>query len=207
MISLGTCQKTRAVAIGAGGMTSFAVDEDGVLWAWGSNHLGQAGTGSGEMEIWLPTKVVGLSKEELGGATVVAMQGGEHHSLFLTSDGKIYACGRADAGQLGLPKDHVLFAERKEDRDHLRVPALVNIPDADDPIVAISCGTHNNAAVMKGGVLYCWGQGLQGELGVKGKEEVWEPTVVVRKEGGKWKAITVSCGGQHTVGLFVSKGK
>jgi Alpha-tubulin suppressor and related RCC1 domain-containing proteins len=204
-VVLGKRGKNRVVAIGAGGMTSFAVDEEGVLWGWGLNNLGQTGTGTTEMKIEIPTKVVGMSKEELGGATVVAMTGGEHHSLFLTSDGKLYACGRANAGQIGLPKDDPVFVDGEERRDHVRVPVEVKFPDEDDPIVKVSCGQHNNAAITEGGALYCWGQGPQGELGLKDEEEVWEPTVVVRKKGGKWKALSVSCGGQHTIGLFVSK--
>lgn len=50
-----------------------------------------------------------------------------------------------------------------------------------------------------------WGQGIQGELGIKGEVEVWVPTVVVLKEGGVWKPVHVSCGGQHTIGLFQEK--
>jgi regulator of chromosome condensation len=188
------------------------VDEDGLLWAWGLNNLGQTGTGSTETDITLPTPVVGMSTKELSEdgqqIRVVAMEGGEHHALFLTSNGRVYACGRANAGQIGLPQDDPVFIDRGEDRDHIRVPVRVRFPDEDedDPIVLISCGPHNNAAVSKKGAMYCWGQGTQGELGLKDQEEVWTPTVVVRREGGKWKAVHVSCGGQHTVGLFMSKG-
>jgi regulator of chromosome condensation len=193
-------------------MTSFAVDEDGVVWAWGLNNLGQTGTGSTETDITLPTPVVGMSAKDLSEdgqhVRVVAMEGGEHHALFLTSNGRVYACGRANAGQIGLPQDDPVFVARGEDRDHLRVPTRVRFPDEDeeDPIVMISCGLHNNAAISKKGAMYCWGQGMQGELGLKDEEEVWTPTVVVRRDGGKWMAVHVSCGGQHTVGLFMSKG-
>ena len=45
-----------------------------------------------------------------GDAGVVAMEGGAHHSVFLTTDGRVYACGRADAGQIGVPKDHEALA-------------------------------------------------------------------------------------------------
>jgi regulator of chromosome condensation len=102
----GTRKSRQAVRIGAGAFTSFAVDEDGVLWAWGLNKTGQTGTGSKEDEVGVPTKVIGLSKEELGGdAVVVVMEGGADHSVFLTSDGRVYACGQVD-GRIGLPKDH-----------------------------------------------------------------------------------------------------
>ena len=67
--------------------------------------------------------------------------------------------------------------------EFLPEPALVTFSDPNDPVIQISCGAHNNAAVTRGGALYCWGQGVQGELGLGDEEEVRTPRVVVRREG------------------------
>ncbi|KAI0042291.1 RCC1/BLIP-II [Auriscalpium vulgare] len=189
----------RAVAVGAGNMHSFAVDEAGDVWGWGLNSAGQTGTGTNPADtdgiVQTPRRVQGLSAQELGdGARVVQIAGGDLHTLFLTSDGRVYACGRGDACQLGVP----------DAPDSVDAPVLVPFPDAhtDDPVVAVSAGTRFNAAVTRAGALYAWGEGAQGELGVKGEERVEEPTVVVRREGGSWAAVGVSCGGQHSLGLF-----
>ncbi|KAL0573115.1 hypothetical protein V5O48_008837 [Marasmius crinis-equi] len=192
--------------IGAGSFHSFAVDDSGDVWGWGLNTMGQTGTGyetSEDAQIQLPTKVRRLSKEELNGDTVVQIVGGEHHTLFLTEAGKVYACGRSNAGQLGLPDDDPVFANRV-DPDFFPEPVEVKFPDDDDPVVYISAGTHNNLAATRDGALYCWGQGTQGELGVA-DVEVRTPRVIVRREGGSWAAVKVACGGQHTLGLFRSK--
>ena len=168
--------------------------------------MGQAGTGyetQDDAQIQLPTKVRRLSKEELNGDTVTQIVGGEHHTLFLTSAGKVYACGRSNAGQLGLPDDDPAFKDR-DDPDFYPEPVEVKFPDDDDPVVHISVGTHNNLAATRDGALYCWGQGTQGELGVP-DVEVKTPRVIVRREGGSWAAIKVACGGQHTLGLFRKK--
>lgn len=198
----------KAVIVGAGDNHSFAVDDKGDVWAWGLNSMGQTGTGWGSAAddvIQLPTKVERLSKTELGEDVVVQIEGGAHHSLFLTQLGRIYACGRSNAGQLGLLDDDEAFRDRA-DPDFITEPALIKFPDPDDPVVQISCGIHNSAAVTRGGALYTWGQGVQGELGLgKEKEEVRSPHVVVRKEGGAWFAASVACGGQHSVGLFRKK--
>lgn len=196
----------KAVKIGAGSFHSFAVDDKGDVWGWGLNSMGQTGTGymsADDFVVQLPKKVKRLSKGELGGDTVVQIEGGNHHTLFLTESGKVYACGRSNAGQLGLADDDEAFQDRI-DPDFVPEPVLVTFPDAEDPIVQISSGPHNNMAVTKAGALYCWGQGTQGELGVK-DEEVRTPRIIVRKEGGAWAAVSVSCGGQHTLGLFRKK--
>ena len=203
----------KAVAIGANNYASFAVDQNGDVWAWGLNNMGQTGTGFDDPEdntVPQPKKVAGLSRGELNGATVTSISGGEHHTLFLTSAGEVYACGRATAGQLGLPPTHSA-RQSNPDEKHLDgivpKPTLVPFPDpaSDDPVVYISVGIHNNLAVTRAGALYSWGQGTQGELGAGSDEEIHVPTVVVRKEGGSWKAIAASCGGQHSMGLFRKK--
>ncbi|TFK43674.1 regulator of chromosome condensation 1/beta-lactamase-inhibitor protein II [Crucibulum laeve] len=206
-VTLGT-RGRKAVAVGAGAFHSFAVDDKGDVWGWGLNSMGQTGTGfetDDDSVVQLPAKVQGLSKEELDGDVIVDIDGGDHHTLFLTKAGKVYSCGRSNGGQLGLDDDDVALKDRAFP-DFLPEPALVTFPDSDDPVVQISCGPHNNAAVTKGGALYSWGQGTQGELGVP-EEEVTTPRVIVRKEGGAWHAAAVSCGGQHGLGLFRKKEK
>ncbi|KIY69747.1 RCC1/BLIP-II protein [Cylindrobasidium torrendii FP15055 ss-10] len=204
-VTLGT-RGRKGKIVGAGMYHSFAVDHDGEVWGWGLNTMGQLGTGhtsENDSVVQLPKKVTGLSPKELGGASVVQIAGGEHHSLFLTSNGKVYACGRSNAGQLGLPADAMKNAPND---DFLPEPIHVPFPDdeEDDPVVYISVGTHNNLAVTSDGAMYCWGQGTQGELGVP-DVEVRTPRVVVRREGGSWAAVQVACGGQHTLGLFRKK--
>ncbi|KAG6821527.1 hypothetical protein H0H93_000036 [Arthromyces matolae] len=204
-ITLGT-RARKAVKIGAGLMHSFAIDENGDVWGWGLNTMGQTGTGyesKDDESVQLPTKVKRLSKEELGDDTIIQIDGGEHHTLFLTKSGKVYACGRCNVGQLGLADDDPAF-EGLEKPEFIPEPTLITFPDMEDPIVQVSCGPHNNSAVTKGGALYSWGQGVQGELGVP-DVEVRTPRIIVRKEGGSWSAVSVSCGGQHTLGLFRKK--
>jgi len=197
----------KAVVVGSGDNHSFAVDDKGDVWAWGLNSMGQTGTGwdsPADTIIQLPTKVKHLTKAELGDDVVVQIEGGAHHTIFLTNLGRVYACGRSNAGQLGLADDDDAFKDRPK-TDFISEPSLVMFPDPDDPVIQISCGVHNSGAVTRAGALYTWGQGVQGELGLGVKEEVRTPHVVVRREGGAWFAAAVACGGQHTFGLFRKK--
>lgn len=205
-ITLGT-RHNRAVLVGAGNYHSFAIDEEGDVWGWGLNTLGQTGTGVAEPksmsdEVRSPRIIRSLCQRTLGDP-IVQITGGEHHTLFLTSTGNVYACGRCDGGQLGISDEVEEYASRKNP-DFVPEPMLVPFPDPDDPIVFISAGTHNNMAISRAGALYAWGEESQGELGVNEKEAK-TPTVVVRKDGGAWKAVSVACGGQHTLGMFRKK--
>jgi len=92
---------THVVSIAAGSDDSFAVKDDGSLWAWGENDYGELGIGTSDNAPGLrtpsnptPRRVAGL-----GGATAVVA--GLHHVLALTGDGTVWAWGGDDAGQLG----------------------------------------------------------------------------------------------------------
>ncbi|TFK91787.1 RCC1/BLIP-II [Polyporus arcularius HHB13444] len=209
-IVLGT-RNRKAVVIGAGNNHSFAVDEDGNTWGWGVNSKGQTGTGLADVnvdkEIHAPKRVIGLGKEELGGATVVQIAGGDLHTLFLTSDGRVYACGLSEEGRLGIAHDDEAFQDRQYP-DCLPEPSQVKFPDSSDPVVRIACGTNNNLAVTQGGAMYAWGRQVVGELGLgEDIDEQETPAVVVRKQGGSWAAVDAACGGQHCLALLRNKSK
>lgn len=104
----------RIVYIGAGAYHSFAIKDDGTVLAWGLNTYRQLGISFDEDDedvekdiVWAPTEVKVLSPKSLGrGRRVVQIAGGEHHTLFLLSDGSVYGCGRCDGCELGLSEDH-----------------------------------------------------------------------------------------------------
>ncbi|KAI8982826.1 RCC1/BLIP-II [Trametes punicea] len=207
-IVLGT-RGRKAVVVGAGNNHSFAVDEDGNTWGWGVNSKGQTGTGvtdpNIDREVHAPKRVIGLSKSELGGATVVQIAGGDLHTLFLTSDGRVFACGLSEEGRLGLADDDPALKDRQFS-DFLPEPVQVKFPDPDDRIVHVAAGTNNNLAITAAGAMYAWGRQVVGELGLgEGIDFQRTPAVVVRKEGGKWAAIYAACGGQHCLALLRSK--
>ncbi|GAA6017154.1 hypothetical protein JCM10207_002554 [Rhodosporidiobolus poonsookiae] len=110
------------VLVGSGSYHSFAVDKDGKVYAWGLNSFHQTGVadedGGWADVITTPTVVAALSPAKHDGARVVQIVGGAHHTLFLLSNGQVWACGRSDGHEVGLPSLHPEMKksdERKEE--------------------------------------------------------------------------------------------
>ena len=207
----------RAVAIGAVNDSSFFVDQQGDVWAWGLNGYGQTGTGSKQNVLWYAHRVRGVGRKDLGDeATIVQISGGDRHTLFLASDGRVFACGNTEDGQFPLPPQDgsdpkAKARARAENRDAARVnePVPVAFPHdlKEDTIVKLGASNRMSAAVTRDGVLYTWGLNSEGMLGTEvdsPDDIIRTPKVVVRREGA-WLTKAVSCGGQHCLALLRKK--
>ncbi|WFD04370.1 hypothetical protein MOBT1_003077 [Malassezia obtusa] len=206
----------RIVRIGSGLNTSFAVDADGRVFAWGLNTRGQTGTGSTKDKVTRPTRVKALEPAHLGGAHVVQITGGEFHTVFLLSDGRVYICGDGDEGKLGLPSTHPATAQGA---DPLRTPEAVAFPappeyaqkaatrDGETHIVGVAAGMRFTFALAADGTLYSWGTTSDDAMGQPAAE--WgadqsksTPTAVpMPGEPGAWSVVSVATAGQHSLAL------
>ncbi|MEU8545366.1 Ig-like domain repeat protein, partial [Streptomyces sp. NPDC048717] len=82
-------------ALTAGAIHSLLMTVDGRVYAWGDNTFGGLGDGTTTqrdepVRTWLPA-----------GADAVAIAAGNFHSLALTSDGRVFAWGLNNHGQVG----------------------------------------------------------------------------------------------------------
>lgn len=106
------------VLVAAGHHHSFAVDKNGVVYAWGLNQMRQCGVsdamGGDDSHVKAPTEVEALNPAKHDGARVIQIGRGEHHTIFLLDNGEVWGCGRADAGRLGLATDHPSMVEIQE---------------------------------------------------------------------------------------------
>ncbi len=99
---VGGLQNIRAIAASAG--SSFALDWENNLWAWGANPYGA---------LFLPTDVATVSTPRRVLAGVAAISAGYQYSLALSTLGKVMGAGRNDAQQLagvGLTEVESIFA-------------------------------------------------------------------------------------------------
>jgi len=72
-----------------------------VLKAWGKNVNGQLGLEHTEFT-WFPTEVDFFNRME---NTILAIEGGDNHTLVLMSNNDVYCWGKNDEGQVGIIED------------------------------------------------------------------------------------------------------
>lgn len=82
--------------LGGAGSFFIALKDDGTVWSWGRNDLGQLGIGTTSTNVSNPTQIAGLSN-------IIAISDGTggDHSLALEEDGTAWAWGTNNSGALG----------------------------------------------------------------------------------------------------------
>lgn len=89
---------TEITSLSAGGYEghSLAIDSEGYVWAWGSNDYGQLGINSYQDKD-IPFKI-----STLDDIIEISAGGEDGHSMALDKDGRVWAWGSNQSGQLGL---------------------------------------------------------------------------------------------------------
>ena len=169
------------VRLSAGLSHTAFVDQEGVLWTWGSNQSGQLGAETQETGTDLEGTVIPLSSRPLQVMEDVAsVSAGADFTVALKTDGTLWAWGGNDYGQLGngstTPSD---------------LPICVL-----DQVTAVSAGDYHVAALRADGSLWTWGDNLYGQLGDGTLESRSAPAKVLDQ------AAAVSAGAGSTAALL-----
>lgn len=176
-------------AIDVGYQHSCALTTTGAAYCWGWNHSGALGDGSPQMlDRFAPVPVA-------GGLSFVAITAGGLHNCGLTSDGSAYCWGSNDEGQLGVGTTGPQVCT-PHSWNCSRTPVRVA---GNQRWETISAGSHHTCAVTTNGAAYCWGENVDGQLGIStmSEEDVYRPTAVA----GGLTFTALSAGGLHTCGL------
>ncbi|EMG45917.1 RCC1 Protein RCC1 [Candida maltosa Xu316] len=191
--------------IASGDFHCFAIDHADNVYAWGLNQYGQCGlTGAnGELEdgsiLTKPTLIPELSKKK-----VKEIAAGEHHTLALTEEGHVYAWGRYDMKEVGIPKDKLPESTFKDQHGKPRsvpTPTKLVFSDKGEVLIkTIGVGSHHSFAVTEDGFVYAWGfsetygPGLGPSI-----EDVEKPTRIVNTATKAEDILLIGAGGQFSV--------
>jgi alpha-tubulin suppressor-like RCC1 family protein len=139
---------SNVTAVAAGYIHSLFLKSDGSLWAMGYNYDGELGDG-----VYNTHSPYGTNQpQQIVASNVTAIAAGEYHSLFIKSDGSLWAMGRNDSGQLG---------------DGTYNYSGVNVPEqiVASNVTAIAAGGYTSLFLKSDGSLWAMGDNGNGELG------------------------------------------
>ncbi|AWI08340.1 immunoglobulin domain-containing protein [Ereboglobus luteus] len=172
------------IKVAAGGEHSLFLTDDGTLWGMGHSWYGQLGdargyTGTGYQTYHItPARVA---------TDVTAMAAGVSHSLFIKSDGSLWAVGANHFGQLG-----------DGTTTNRRVPVQVATG-----VIAVAAGYSHSLFLKTDGSLWTMGNNRYGQLGdgASGSEDY--PDIANRRIPMQiaTDVDTIAAGGSHS--LFV----
>jgi len=161
-----------------GGGHGCATRKDGGLWCWGYNVQGELGIGT-TVNVARPHQVT--SPASTGWARVTA---GDNQTCAIRSDTTLWCWGYNGDGQLGLGNTTT------ED-----LPQQVTYP-ASTGWTAVSAGSSYTCATRDDTTLWCWGNNLEGELGIGNTVNQDLPQQVTAPAGTGWASI--AAGNIHT---------
>ncbi len=166
---------------------------DGNVYGWGPNKYGQLG-------ILIRRRYVKDSNEgireyldhqiDINKLTPVPnlnniIQGsiGRTHSLLLTAEGKVYACGNNHYGQLGL-------SDNIDRSTYTLIPSINNI-------VQVSAGTNHSLLLTIDGCVYAFGYNTTGALGLGNNIKIDIPVLISTLDN----IIQISTGNDYSLVL------
>jgi alpha-tubulin suppressor-like RCC1 family protein len=161
-----------------------ALTADGAVFTWGDGEFGQLGhgepTGQG---LTRPTRVRGLES-----IRIVSLACGAFHSVVVAVDRTVWTWGNGSVGSLGMGSS----------RSNTAVPVQVKSLDGAS-VVQVACGARHTLALTQDGILYSWGYGKFGQLGLGHKRDMDTPTQVQLGDGETWRVASIACGTIHSV--------
>ncbi|KAG8462167.1 hypothetical protein KFE25_011617 [Diacronema lutheri] len=183
--------RLRCHEVAAGRLHTLAIDEEGLVLAWGCGRHGALGQRS------LDDALAPVRVEHLGVAAGVKVSGrvvtlaASDHCLAVTESGAVYAWGLGHSGQLGC-------GDERSHRRPRRIEALKHVF-----VVGVSAGHAHSLVLTSSGDAFAFGRGTSGQLGRAGMGSSSLPVMVELSLGVQ--VAQVAAGGDHSL-LLTTEG-
>ena len=172
-----------------GNHTPF-LKSDGTVWATGYNNQGQLGDGSNNQLLY-PVQVTDSSTNPI--TNISAISSGGVHTVFLKSDGTVWATGENNNGELGI--GNTLHQNRAVQVMQSNGNPITNIS-------AISAGHQHTVFLKNDGTVWATGYNNSGQLGIGNVAQQNRAVQVMQSNGNPITNISaIAAGYDHTVML------
>lgn len=182
-------QGHKILQISLGSNHTLVLEDNGVLWGFGSNKYGQLGIGSLDEKKVKP-QILPFWKDK----KIKQISCGSWHSMVILENGECYSFGRGEDGQLGLG-----------DKNNKDTPTLISGLKG-LKVVGGSLGSWHSLALIEDGSLYSWGNETYGQTGhdtLSNTELCLNPKEIIALKDKK--VIQISAGSSHNA-VIVDKG-
>lgn len=184
-----------AVQISTKWSFNLAIGTDDYVYAWGYNTDGQLGNNSSDGRNTTtfyptPTRVRDPTRpmDATRGFKAVQVSAGGWHALAIGTDGRTWAWGQGQFGQLG-----------NNSVNNACIPVLVCAPGSNGNLIAaqVITGTNHSFAIASTGTTWAWGLNSYGQLG-DGKKTGNSPNCVPVRI---LSTVHISAGDEHSLGI------
>ncbi|HHB93546.1 MAG TPA: hypothetical protein ENK88_00130, partial [Campylobacterales bacterium] len=187
-------------SIDAGGWFNMAIKNDGTLWAWGHNDLGQFGNNSDIFTDYSSTKPIKVSNEHWKSIAL-----GQNHVLAIRDNNTLWAWGSNAQGQIGNGGvNGIQKTPYKVGDNYQYITAGKNYS-----LAMQESGTNNPLAVATKYKFWAWGDNSFGQLGIGSKDNKDKPTLLYDSQNPTWAEDAnfqdVVAGAYHTLALQKNK--
>ncbi|ETP41291.1 hypothetical protein F442_11517 [Phytophthora nicotianae P10297] len=168
------------VAVEAGHLAAYALDDQGRLYSWGTQIFGQLGHGE-ELEQEHVAELTTETDEDI-------------EARIETGHPNDNLDGEKDSEEGEEPPEKVVIVER--------IPRLVEGLNGHN-VVKISAGNHFAVAITSTGLVFSWGRGCFGQLGNGKVADMSTPTPIESLKD--YTVIDIAAGSDHVIGVIVPR--
>lgn len=176
----------QAIKAATGRAHTLVLTDNGAIFTLGNNAYGQCARPIVEDEQYFGNDLMHrVNNETFDNQTIVGINCGQDHSMFISETGSVFACGWGADGQTGL--GHY---------NNCATPTRLSGDIKDEKIVKVSSKGDCVLALNDKGEVFGWGNSEYGQISqVEGVQQINTPTNLNSLFKGLGKIIDVTAGG------------